>query len=97
MEVKSQGEVGKKRCNLKFFHWVANGRRNRKYIKVLGKKEGALLDNIDNILEEILHFFKKAIHKSPWRVLEVRRFRLITYLNRECYLLGLPLYQRRDS
>lgn len=57
MEAKRQGEVGKRRkCNSKFFHRVANGKRNRKYIKVLESKERTLLDNI-NILEEILHFF----------------------------------------
>ena len=51
---------------------MANGGRNRKYIKVLGNKEGALLDNIDNILDEILHFFFKKLYTSPpgesWRL-----------------------------
>ena len=32
--------------NSKFFHKVANSRRNRKFIKSLGSKEGEILDNI---------------------------------------------------
>ena len=49
---------------------MANGKRNRKYIKVLESKEITLLDNI-NILEEILHFFWKlytSVPRESWRL-----------------------------
>ena len=57
--------------NLKFFHRVANGRRNRKYIKILENKRGTMLDNIASFSEEILHCFEK-LYMSPlgesWRL-----------------------------
>ena len=54
-------------------HWqrVANGKRNRKYIKVLENEERTILDNIDNILMEILHFLEKLYVSPPresWRL-----------------------------
>ncbi|RVW78846.1 Transposon TX1 uncharacterized 149 kDa protein [Vitis vinifera] len=58
-------------CNSKFFHKVANGRRNRKFIKVLENERGLVLDNSDSIKEEILRYFEK-LYASPsgesWRV-----------------------------
>ena len=58
-------------CNSKFFHKVANGRRNRKFIKVLENERGLVLDNSDSIKEEILRYFEK-LYTSPsgesWRV-----------------------------
>ena len=41
-------------CNSKFYHKVANGRRNRKYIKELENKRGLVLKNAESITEEIL-------------------------------------------
>ena len=58
-------------CNSKFFHKVVNGRRNRKFIKILENDRGLVLDNIDSISEEILHFFEKLYSSPPkesWRV-----------------------------
>ena len=43
-------------CNSKLFHNVANGRRNRKFIKILENEKGLVLNNIDSIMEEILLF-----------------------------------------
>ncbi|RVX19456.1 LINE-1 retrotransposable element ORF2 protein [Vitis vinifera] len=51
-------------CNSKFFHKVANGRRNRKFIKVLENERGLVLDNSDSIKEEILRYFEK-LYASP--------------------------------
>ena len=58
-------------CNSKFFHKVVNGRQNRKFIKILENDRGLVLDNIDSISEEILHFFEKLYSSPPkesWRV-----------------------------
>ncbi|RVW76233.1 Transposon TX1 uncharacterized 149 kDa protein [Vitis vinifera] len=52
-------------CNSKFFHKVANGRRNRKYIKVLENERGLVLNNSESIKEEILYFEK--LYSSPFR------------------------------
>ena len=46
-------------CNSKFFHRVANGRRNKKFIKSLVSKEGVTLSNIEIISREIVNFFRK--------------------------------------
>ncbi|KAJ9685133.1 hypothetical protein PVL29_017245 [Vitis rotundifolia] len=58
-------------CNSKFFYKVANGRRNRKFIKVLENERGLVLDNSESIKEEILRYFEK-LYVSPsgesWRV-----------------------------
>ncbi|RVW84853.1 Transposon TX1 uncharacterized 149 kDa protein [Vitis vinifera] len=58
-------------CNSNFFHKVANGRRNRKYIKVLENERGLVLNNSESIKEEILRYFEK-LYASPfeesWRV-----------------------------
>ena len=58
-------------CNSIFFHKVANGRRNRKYIKVLENERGLVLNNSKSIKEEILRYFEK-LYASPseesWRV-----------------------------
>ena len=58
-------------CNSKFFHKVANGRRNRKFIKELENESGLMLNNPESIKEEILKYFEK-LYASPsgesWRV-----------------------------
>ena len=58
-------------CNSKFFHKVANGRRNRKFIKELENESGLMLNNSESIKEEILRYFEK-LYTSPsgesWRV-----------------------------
>ena len=46
-------------CNSKFFHKGVNGRRNRKFIKVLENERGLVLNNIESITEEILLYFEK--------------------------------------
>ena len=50
---------------------MANGRRNRKYIKVLENQRGLVLNNSENIKEDILMYFEK-LYLSPsgesWRV-----------------------------
>ncbi|RVW33010.1 hypothetical protein CK203_107561 [Vitis vinifera] len=51
-------------CNSKFFHKVANGRRNRKFIKVLENESGLVLNNSERIIEEILLYFEK-FNASP--------------------------------
>ena len=51
-------------CNSKFFHKVANGRRNRKYIKALENERGLVLNNAERITEEILLYFEK-LYASP--------------------------------
>ncbi|RVX08311.1 hypothetical protein CK203_017644 [Vitis vinifera] len=51
-------------CNSKFFHKVANGRRNRKYIKELENERGLVLKNVESITEEILLYFEK-LYASP--------------------------------
>ena len=57
-------------CNSKFFHKVANGRRNRKYIKVLENERDLVLNNSESIKEEILRYFEKLYSSPFWRVLE---------------------------
>ena len=58
-------------CNSKFFHKVANGRRNRKFIKELENESGLMLNNSESIKEEILRYFEK-LYASPsgesWRM-----------------------------
>ncbi|RVW89628.1 hypothetical protein CK203_036367 [Vitis vinifera] len=58
-------------CNSKFFHKVANGRRNRKFIKFLENKRGLVLNNIESITKEILLYYEK-LYSSPlgesWKV-----------------------------
>ena len=44
---------------------MANGRRNRKYIKVLENERGLVLNNSESIKEEILYFEK--LYSSPFR------------------------------
>ncbi|RVX14383.1 Transposon TX1 uncharacterized 149 kDa protein [Vitis vinifera] len=51
-------------CNSKFFHKVANGRRNRKFIKVLENERGLVLNNVESITEEILLYFEKLYASS---------------------------------
>ncbi|WJZ97307.1 hypothetical protein VitviT2T_015918 [Vitis vinifera] len=51
-------------CNSKFFHKVANGRRNRKYIKSLENETGLVLNNAVSITEEILLYFEK-LYANP--------------------------------
>ncbi|RVX08287.1 hypothetical protein CK203_017628 [Vitis vinifera] len=53
-------------CNSKFYHKVANGRRNRKYIKELENERGLVLKNVESITEEILLYFEK-LYTSPTR------------------------------
>ena len=58
-------------CNSKFFHKVANGRRNRNFIKFLENERGLVLDNSKSITEEILLYFKRLYLCPPgesWRV-----------------------------
>lgn len=83
--------------NSEFFHRVVNGRHNRKYIEVLENKEGTLLDNIDSISKETLHFFEKLYKNPPRESWRLEGFRLGTHFSRECYLVGTSLYRRRDS
>ncbi|KAJ9678294.1 hypothetical protein PVL29_020454 [Vitis rotundifolia] len=58
-------------CNSRFFHKVANGRRNRKFIKELENERGLMLNNSESIKEEILLYFEK-LYSGPagesWRV-----------------------------
>ncbi|RVW16207.1 Transposon TX1 uncharacterized 149 kDa protein [Vitis vinifera] len=58
-------------CNSNFFHKVANGRRNRKFIKVLENERALMLNNSESIKEEILRYFEKLYaspSEEPWRV-----------------------------
>ena len=43
---------------------MANGRRNRKFIKVLENESGLVLNNSESITEEILLYFEK-LYASP--------------------------------
>ncbi|RVW73610.1 hypothetical protein CK203_056966 [Vitis vinifera] len=55
----------------KLFHKVANGRRNKNFIKFLENERGLVLDNSESITEEILLYFKKLYSSPPgesWRV-----------------------------
>ncbi|RVW45115.1 hypothetical protein CK203_067465 [Vitis vinifera] len=68
-KMKQRGSDGD--CNSKFFHKVANGRRNRNFIKFLENERGLVLDNSKSITEEILLYFKKLYSSPPgksWRV-----------------------------
>ena len=50
---------------------MANGRRNRKFIKFLENERGLVLNNFESITEEILLYFKKFYSSPPresWRV-----------------------------
>ncbi|KAJ9707046.1 hypothetical protein PVL29_002163 [Vitis rotundifolia] len=51
-------------CNSKFFHKVANDRRNRKFIKEPENERGLVLNNTESITEEILLYFEK-LYASP--------------------------------
>ena len=46
--------VKERDCNSNFFHKVANGRRNRKFIKSLENERGLVLNNSKSIIGEIL-------------------------------------------
>ena len=48
----------------KFFHKVANGRRNRSFFKSLVLEDGVTIDNIESISEEIKRHFGKLFSKS---------------------------------
>ena len=43
---------------------MANGRRNRKFIKVLENERGLVLNNAKSIIEEILLYFEK-LYSGP--------------------------------
>ncbi|RVW48032.1 hypothetical protein CK203_089187 [Vitis vinifera] len=58
-------------CNSNFFHKVANGKRNRKFIKELENESDLMLNNSESIKEEILRYFEKLYTSpsgEPWRV-----------------------------
>ncbi|RVW71546.1 Transposon TX1 uncharacterized 149 kDa protein [Vitis vinifera] len=58
-------------CNSKLFHKVANGRRNKNFIKILENERGLVLDSSESITEEILLYFKKLYScptRESWRV-----------------------------
>ena len=58
-------------CNSTLFHKVANGRRNKNFIKFLENERGLVLDNSESITEKILLYFKKLYSSLPgesWRV-----------------------------
>ena len=48
-----------------YSHRVANGRRNRKFIKSLVFEKLLTPGNIGNILKEIVYFFRKPYSKTP--------------------------------
>lgn len=50
--------------NTKFFHKVANGKRNRSFINSLENDQGVSCHNINSILEEIVRFFGN-LYMSP--------------------------------
>ena len=55
----------------KVFHKVANGRRNRNFVKFLENERGLVLNNSESITEEILLYFEKLYLSPPgesWRV-----------------------------
>ena len=50
---------------------MANGRRNRKFIKSLVSEDGVVLNNIESISKEIKQHFEKLLSKplgSSWRI-----------------------------
>ena len=50
---------------------MANGRRNRKFIKLLENEKGLVLNNFESITNEILLYFEKLYsspHGESWRV-----------------------------
>ncbi|RVW85570.1 DExH-box ATP-dependent RNA helicase DExH14 [Vitis vinifera] len=59
-------------CNSTFFHKVANGRQNRKYIKELENESGLMLNNSESIKEEILRleslFSEEEISKAIFQL-----------------------------
>ena len=58
-------------CNTKFFHRVANGRRNRSFFKSLMLEDRVILNNIESISEEIKRHFGKLFSKpsgGSWRL-----------------------------
>ncbi|RVW53508.1 Transposon TX1 uncharacterized 149 kDa protein [Vitis vinifera] len=58
-------------CNSTLFHKVANGRRNKNFIKFLENERGLVLDNSKSITKEILPYFKKLYPSPPgesWRL-----------------------------
>ncbi|RVW15379.1 hypothetical protein CK203_082621 [Vitis vinifera] len=77
--------VKERDCNSKFFHKVANGRRNRKYIKVLENEKGLVLNNSKSIKEETLRL------DSPFTEEEISKaiFQLDNY--KALGLMALPL------
>ncbi|RVW87786.1 LINE-1 retrotransposable element ORF2 protein [Vitis vinifera] len=73
-------------CNSKFFHKVANGRRNRKYIKSLENETGLVLNNAVSITEEILLYFEK-LYANPigesWSIEEEEISKAIFQMDRD--------------
>lgn len=50
---------------------MANGRRNRNFLKFLENERGLVLDNSESITEEILLYFKKLYSSPPRESLRV--------------------------
>ncbi|RVW99807.1 LINE-1 retrotransposable element ORF2 protein [Vitis vinifera] len=80
-------------CNSKLFHKVANGRRNKNFIKFLENERGLVLDNSESITEEILLYFKKLYSSPPgesWRVEEFHNNGIINQNTNASFIILLP-------
>ncbi|RVW76330.1 hypothetical protein CK203_049886 [Vitis vinifera] len=78
--------------NSKFFHKVANGGRNRKFIKFLENERGLVLNNIDSITEEILLFYEKLYLSPPRESWRVEGLDWSPILEKSAFRLNSPVY-----
>lgn len=78
---------------MKYFHRVANGGRNRKFIKSLMFEEGVTLGNIKNISKEIVHFFKKRYSKPSGKFWRIEGLDWFPILQKSVVWLDRPLLE----
>ena len=83
-------------CNSKLFHKVANGSRNKNFIKILENERGLVLDSSESITEEILLYFKKLYSCPPWESWRVEGIDWSPISEESASRLDSPFCRSRD-
>ena len=83
-------------CNSKLFHKVANGSRNKNFIKILENERGLVLDSSESITEEILLYFKKLYSCPPWESWRVEGIDWAPISEESASRLDSPFCRSRD-
>ncbi|RVW65102.1 hypothetical protein CK203_034943 [Vitis vinifera] len=82
-------------CNSKFFHKVANGRRNRKFIKVLENESGLVLNNAKSIHRRFYFTLKKLYASPTGESWSIEGFRLVPISEESASRLDSPFTEKR--